>query len=144
MSFHSPGKTFADAEPHDVHVLAGNKVRGGDFRADRKHSLLGDPKLGKAGLRLDLRFGEVAALGLGHSLDLRHADTELQSRVPVPFSGAHRDHLAVVNFEHRRGDMVSLSGKGSAHANFPCQEASAHFTLSKLDFDIDPGGEIEL
>src|SRR6516165_12620609 len=126
MPFYCAGKPFADADPDDVDTLAREKMRSSDFRADREHGILGDAKLSEAGLRLDLPLRKMAALGLCHSLDLSRADAELQGRVPVPFPGAHGNHLAVVNLEHRHRHMISLRGKDPSHANLLRQEASAH------------------
>src|ERR1700746_1248689 len=131
MTFHRAGKTFADADPNNVDILAGEKMRGGDFRADRQHGILGDAKLSEARLRLDLRLRKMAALGLCYSLDLRRTDAELQGSVPIPFTGAHGNHLAVVDLEHRHGHMISLRSEDPGHANFLRQEAGAHRTNLK-------------
>src|SRR6516165_9061496 len=70
MPFYCAGKPFADADPDDVDILAREKMRSSDFRADREHGILGDAKLSEAGLRLTFPFAKWPRWGFVTRLTL--------------------------------------------------------------------------
>ena len=88
--------------------------------------VLGDAELGELRLRLDFRGGEVAALRLGHVLDLGGADPELQRGVAVLLLRALRDDLAIVDAQHRHRDVVALVGEDPAHAELLRDQTGSH------------------
>src|SRR5215469_6693710 len=79
MPLHRASKTFAYTDTDDVDVLAGEKMRRSEFRADWQYGILGNPKFGKPRLRLDPGLREMTTLRLCHALDLSRADAKLQS-----------------------------------------------------------------
>src|SRR4051812_38017964 len=85
VPLHAAGITLADTGPGHIDILARHEMRRGDFGPDLYQRVLGDAELRQFRLRLDFRGGEVAALRLGHVLDLGGADAELQCGVSVPF-----------------------------------------------------------
>src|SRR5436190_5713347 len=108
VPLHAAGKALANAGPGDVDILAREEMRRGDLGPDRYQSVFRHAELGEPRLRLDLGLGEMAALRLGHVLDLGGADPELERRVAVFFLGALRHDLAVVDAQHRDRDVVAL------------------------------------
>src|SRR5437899_11778342 len=94
MPLHRAGETFADGDVDDIDILALEKMRGSDFRADLEERVLRHAKFGEPRLRFDLRLGEMAPLRLRHVLGLGAANTELHRRVAVRPLGSHSDDLA--------------------------------------------------
>ncbi len=101
-------------------------MRRGDLGSDRHERILGDAELGQLRLRFDLRGGEMAALRLGHVLDLGRADAELQRRVAVPVRRALRDDLAIIDAQHGHRNVVALVGKDPAHAELARDQTGSH------------------
>ncbi len=126
VPLHAAGIALADAGAGHVDMLAGDEMRRGDLGADLNERILGDAELGELRLRLDLGFRKMAALRFCHILDLGGPDAELQRGVAVTLLGAVGDHLAVVDAQHRDGDVVALVGEDTAHAELLRDQTGAH------------------
>src|SRR5262245_51302990 len=83
VALHRAGKTFADAHADHVDVLAREKMRRSNLRADLDHGVIRDAELCEARLRFDFSLGEMTPLRLGDVLCLGSADAKLQRRVAI-------------------------------------------------------------
>jgi len=126
VPLHTSGIALADTGPGHIDILARHEMPRGDLGANRDKRVLGNAELRQFRLRLDFCGGEVAALRLGHILDLGGADAELQCDVPVPLLRALRDDLTVIDAQHCDRDMVALVGKNPAHAELPRDQTGSH------------------
>ncbi len=122
-ALHAAGEALADRHAGDVDILSDGEMIGGDLGADRDHLVLGDAELGEPHLRLDMRDGEAAALGLGDVLDLGLADAELEGGVAVLFLRAMRDDLAALDLEDRDRHVIARVGEDAGHAQLLCDDA---------------------
>ncbi len=126
VPLHAAGETLADAGAGHVDILAGQEMGRGDLRPDIHQRILGDAEFGQLCLRLDLGLGEMAALRLGHVLDLGIADPELQGGIAVLVLGALCHDLAIVDAQHGHRDVVALVGEDPAHAELLRDQTGAH------------------
>src|SRR5262249_45340733 len=94
-ALHRTGIALADRGAGHVDELAYHEMIGGDFGADRNHTVLPPPERGELALGLAFGAREVPALGLRHFLDLAGAGAELERDVAVPVGGAMGNALAL-------------------------------------------------
>ena len=106
-----------------VDELADDEMIGGDLGADRQQRVFLDAEFGELQLRLDLRDGEAAALGLGDVLDLGAADAELHGGIAVLLLGPVRDDLTAVELQNRDRHMLAASREDAGHADLLCDDA---------------------
>ncbi len=126
MPLHGAGKTATDRRADDVDELTRQKMRGREFRTDIDQGIGRDAEFDELLLRLDLRLGEMAAIGLGDVLDLGGADTELNGGVAVLVGGADGDDLAIVDGQHRHRHMIARLGEDAGHAEFLGDKTGSH------------------
>ena len=122
-ALHRAGEALAERRAGDVDELADDEMVGGDLGADRQQIAFLDAEFRELQLRLDLRDGEAAALGLGDVLDLRAADAELNGGVAVLLHRAMRDDLNAVEFQNRDRNMFAAVREDAGHADFLCDDA---------------------
>src|SRR3569623_3019539 len=125
-ALHAAGETLADRDAADVDELAFDEVIGGDFRADRDQRIVADAEFRELALRLDLRLGEVAAIGLAHVAGATRARTELQRDVTVVVLGAMSHDLALRQAQHRHRNMFTTVGVQPGHSHLLCDDTRAH------------------
>ena len=64
----------------------------------------------------------MPAVGLGEALNLRHADAELQGAVAVLLLRLVRNHLALIDLQHRHGHDNALVGVDPGHSKLLCDQ----------------------
>src|SRR6185437_7280135 len=126
VPLHDAGKAAALARAGDIDELPGDEMRRRDLGAHLDERVGRHAELDELALRLDLRLGEMAALRLGHVLDLGLADAELERGVAVLVRAAHGDDLAVVDLEHRHRDVIAVLGEDAGHAQFLGDQSGTH------------------
>src|SRR5690242_16324039 len=82
-ALHAAGKALADRGAGDVDELADDEMVSLDLGADRDQPVLRHAEFRDLALRLDLRNGELAALGLRHVDGLAGTRAELQRDVTI-------------------------------------------------------------
>ena len=112
---------------NDLHI---DRPYISQFHAHIEHGVVADAEFGRLALRLDLRLGEMAALGAGDILDLGVRDAELQRRIAVLVGGPHGDNLTVVHLEDRDRDVLAGRVEDPRHSQLLSYQSSAHHAFT--------------
>src|SRR5688572_22296357 len=120
--FHGTGETLADGDAGDIDELARNEMLGRDLGSHRYQILRRYPKLNQLALGLDLGLGEMTALGLRHILDLDRTCAKLDGRVAVLVDRLMRNHLALIELQHRDRHMLPVGCEHPRHAKLLCDD----------------------
>ena len=126
MSLHRTGKTLTLGMTGNIDQLAGNEMIGRDFGADIKERILGDTEFDQTSLGLNLGLGELAALRLGHILDLGDARAELNSDIAIPIGFLARHDLVAFKGQNRNRYVPSVLLEQTGHPDFLSDHACAH------------------
>ena len=126
------GRSDVPRSGYDLDTLADDKVVRLHRRTDLDEALGIDAELDDLALRLDLRLGEVAAVGLGKAVGLDGAGAELQRDVAVLILGPLAHHLAVLQPEHRHREVGTVLGEDAGHAQLLCDQTGTHRILPFL------------
>ena len=132
VALHGTGETLTDRGARHVDELARQEVVSRKARANRHDLGRSDAELDDLVLRLDLRHGEVAALGLGRVLHLGKACTELERGIAILVRRAVGDDLAVVEQQHRHRDVLSAFGEDAGHPHLLCNHTGTHRAHSSV------------
>ena len=100
------------------------------LRANLDEILGRNPELDDLSLRLNLSLGEMAALSARHVLNLARARAELKRGIAVRFLRPVRNHLALIELQHRHGHMLARVSEDPRHANLLCQQSRSHRSAS--------------
>jgi hypothetical protein len=128
-ALHAAGETLADRGAGDVHQLPLEEVVGLQRGADIDEVVRIDAELRDMALGLHLGDRELAALGLGQVLRLGGAGAELHGDVAVLLARALSHDLAVVQPEHRHGDVRAVRHEDAGHAQLLCDQSRTHRLL---------------
>src|SRR5688572_20627043 len=101
-------------------------MSGRELGPDIDEGVGADAELRDLALGLDLRLGEMPALGLGDVLHLGRADPELDGVIAVLLGGAHRHDLALLDLQHRDRHMRALGVEDARHADLAGDETRTH------------------
>ena len=94
----------------------------GDLSADGDQIVRGDAEFGEPALRLDVRLGEMAALGLGEIVHLDAARSQLDGGISVLVLGLVSDDLALIELQHGHGNMLPFIGEEPRHSQLLCDD----------------------
>ncbi len=120
--FHGSGETLADGDAGDVDELAGNEVLGGDLGSNRDQVLRRDTELGQLTFRLDPGFGKMTALRLRQILYLDRTGAQLHGGIAMLVDGLVRNHLALVELQHRDRHVLPVGCEHPRHAKLLCDD----------------------
>ena len=95
-ALHATREPFALADAADINLLANREVGGRQRGAWVQQRVSVDPEFHQLRLRLHLRLGEMAAIGLTDILDLRLTPTELDGVIPILLLSFGGDDLQLV------------------------------------------------
>jgi hypothetical protein len=125
-ALHATGKALADGNAANIDELAGDKVIGGDLRADRNQRVLADAKLGKLALGLDLLLSEVTTIGLAHIIYAARPRADLECDIAILIFGTVGNHLALRKAQHRNRHVLAGFGEHPGHTDLLCNYARTH------------------
>ena len=125
-ALHGAREALADAGAGHIHELPRHEMIGRQLRADLDDVLRRHAEFHELRLRLDLRLGEMPALSANGILHLAPASAELKRRIAVRLLRPVRNHLALLEFQHRHGHMLARIGEDLRHANLLCQQSRSH------------------
>src|SRR5690606_11297524 len=125
-ALHTAGKALTDGGAGHVDQLTFGKMVGLERSTNLDEVVRVHAELSHMTLGFDLGDGVLTTHGLANILGLGLPGAQLQSDVTVLFDGPLAHHLAVLQAQHRHGDVVTVLGEDAGHPQLLCDQSRTH------------------